>query len=464
MQQDVCRSSLGHRLLCGLDEYFSSNQRVPTNFFQSLVKGSSLEPSFNRNTSIADIFTFFKRGGNQLNIAGTKKYDEEMRCFRFCLKVLEVFGRVKIENDKVIKLEDFWECYGKVAVQAFKQFKEAYSALPLSSESILYPLVNRFRETTNWELRANILKGFKIVAFEIPDHDSVFWNYCEFFLGHYEAACLCYLGDSDLPKSVQRGALLIVDLWRTIATKYSSDEFIKEKIIEVTLRLLNLIDIARLDPDPAIGKLNEILMSLKLPTVERLSTQEPQRNKTTQMQLAKVGHKLLGYRDSFKNTAVMKTLDILLPYLYGYEGTRDRRLPEKKFSTANVQLTDNRKFEAQINNICGRTKCAFDITVKGMILKQNYKPVGKLYEDRLVTIPIVEIKQKSSNKFVSVDRLNLIVPYNIEGKKANLTATCRVLRANKIQNSSRLVVWLPPQENTNLPLDWQKYVNGLKKN
>jgi len=467
--QSPCRSNLGHRLLYGLGEYFNPDRTVPANFFLSLVRGSNLEQKFIRtrganDAHVKDILTFLKRGG-RFDVTKVIRNGDEIDCSRFCFKVLEVFGRAKVENQTAIEQGEFWEAYAKVAAQAFVLSKTGHSKA-IDSKLLFCPLLDKFRQTSSWKLRANIVRGFKTIAFDIPKRDPIFWDTCLCFLNHYEAASLPYLGKRKFPKPVREGISHVVDLWRILATKYGSDEIIQKKVVKVASRLLNLIDMAELELHEGLMRLNEALVALNFDTVDYITGEEPSRPRQIQSQLESLAFKLIPFVHKTDNKSVQETLNALLPYLWGAKNPRDRRVPCGEYSDGRIRISKLRSFAAHINDICALSYRAFNITINGISLKKDYDP-GKHYRgNRISRIPCQRIscKYEGLKRFVSIDRIDLEVPFiNQGGEKSHLIMPCGIHRAVKVSdNVSRWVVWAPKTYKRNIPSAWRTYVNSLK--
>jgi hypothetical protein len=287
-------------------------------------------------------------------------------------------------------------------------------------------------------------------------------------LNYYEAASLCCYKGHEFPAPIREGVTYVVDMWWGIAVKYHEDEIVRKKVLEVALRLLNLIDMARLELYKGLQKLDQSLRALRFDTIDYITDEKALgREKDVQIKLASIGYKLIPIMDKTKNAALKATLDTFLLYLWGAENPRVRKAPRDECSEGKIEIQKQKVFTAHINNICGRSYRAFNITVDGIGLQKNYDyRLTEYYRGISINgVPCqkIYINYGGSKKFVPIHKLTLEIPFiNQIGEKDSLTMPCRIHSALKIKsNSSELVVWTPKKLRRSTPTGWRNYVDSL---
>ena len=468
--ENACTSNLGHRLLYGLDEYFNAERELPANFFRTIAFSSDLEHEFTKaarehSVCVKIILEFLKAGG-KINVAPVRRNGDEIDCGRFGLNVLRVLGKAGVENQNVIEHDEFWEVYAKVATRVFEQFDKEPSRT-VKFNSLLDPLMDKFRKTTSWKLRANILKGFKSIAWHIPKRGPIFWEYCMCFLSHYEAACRCYPRKGSLPKPVEDGITYVIDLWRMLATRYKSDKTVQRQVVSMALRLLNLIDMAEIQLSKGLMALNDSLVAFEFNTIDYIVGGPLLRPRRIQSKLESAAYKLIDFINRTSPCApVLDTLDTLLPYLWGSKNPRDRRVPASQYSKGNVRFAQLCSFAARIKDICALSYRGFNIIVEGMSLRQDYISDKYYRGERINGIPCRQIcfSYPGSKQFVSAKKVHLEIPFGKKGQEeARLVMPCAIHRAARLgDNDASLIVWTPKEFKPSVPTAWRNYVRSLE--
>jgi hypothetical protein len=387
---------------------------------------------------------------------------------RFLLLALNVFDEAPLAFARVY--DDFWLACGAISGEVLRRVGQTH--IQIQPRQLTARFGRQFsEENINWDVRTRVIAGFIELTRRTNRRDDEFWAAADRFLN----SCLQALATQqprDVPE-VRVVVDMLLKFWWNVARKFGDERDVRERLARSACQLLDLILKLVQFHCPyhsAFSSWKEALFFLNLDVTDPLMNSVPDRDlKTIQQHLDAVARRLADVASdphwSSLHQSIRDMAPELFPYLHGRKKLGQRVLLPQEYGEAEATFIGTvpafRK-RVIIKDVCLRTLLGFRVEVDDLIVDRNFDGNvglnGIQVQGRMCRSVLVS--QQDLADGVTIDEVDLDVPFPTRVSTETISVRCRVLRAWPLSDS-RSGWALLAERTAELPNSWAGYLTSL---